>query len=112
MPLLRRITRETPPDTAAVIVTVVPGPDAVAATASPASPSRSWGCSFCLEDLALHLAGANDPAFTAIKAKYTNVVGGDPRGLPPDRGMELELETGDAPMPRSRPEALVGRCAC
>jgi hypothetical protein len=26
-----------------------------------------------------------------------------PRALPPDRGMELELETGDAPMPRSRP---------
>ena len=30
-------------------------------------------------------------------------VGRTPPGLPPDRGMELELETGDARMPRSRP---------
>ena len=28
---------------------------------------------------------------------------GAPHGMPPDRGMELELETGDARMPRSRP---------
>ena len=30
------------------------------------------------------------------------MLGGAPPGLPPDRGMELELETGDAPMPQSR----------
>ena len=59
--------------------------------------------SFCLEDSALHLAGEDDPAFTTIKTKYANVLGGAPPGLPPDRGMELELETDDAPMPRSRP---------
>jgi len=59
--------------------------------------------SFCLEDSALHLAGADDPAFAAVKTKYADVLGGAPPGLPPDRGMELELETGDAPMPRSRP---------
>ena len=157
--LLRHITRETPPDTAAVIDAVVPCPDVVAATAALTSPSRSSGwsrpvdadhaelaaleaahrqaararrrpgrppeptttgrfadgvevlkdgtelhlASFCLEDSALHLAGADDPAFTTIKAKYSDVLGGAPPGLPPDRGMELELETGDAPMPRSRP---------
>ena len=28
---------------------------------------------------------------------------GAPAGMPPDSGMELELETGKAPMPRSRP---------
>ena len=33
----------------------------------------------------------------------TEVLGGAPTGMPPDRGMELELETGVAPMPRSRP---------
>ncbi len=31
------------------------------------------------------------------------MLGGALPGMPPDRGMELELETGDAPMPRSRP---------
>ena len=57
--------------------------------------------SFCLEDSALILAGADDPAFMAIKTnlKYADVSGGVPPGLPPDRGMELELETSDAQMP-------------
>ena len=43
---------------------------------------------FCLEDLALHLAGADDPAFTAIKTnlKYADVLGGAPPSLPPDPG--------------------------
>ena len=39
--LLRHITRETPPDTAAVIGVKVPGPDVVAAPSALASPSRS-----------------------------------------------------------------------
>ena len=59
--------------------------------------------SFCLADAELHLEGSDDPAFAALKARYADVLGGAPPGLPPDRGMELELETGDAPMPRSRP---------
>ena len=42
-------------------------------------------------------------AFAALKHQYSNVFGGAPRVMPPDRGMELELETGDAPMPRPRP---------
>ena len=59
--------------------------------------------SFCRADAALRLEGAVDPAFAALTIKYADVLGGAPPGLPPDRGMELELETGDAPMPRSRP---------
>ena len=59
--------------------------------------------SFCFEDLALHLACGDDPAFTAIKTKHADVLGVAPPGLPPDRVMELELETGDGLMQRSRP---------
>ena len=59
--------------------------------------------SFCLADAELRLAGADDPAFAALKVQYADVLGGAPHGMPPDRGMELELETGDARMPRSRP---------
>ena len=59
--------------------------------------------SFRLVDAELHLTGTDDPAFTEVKARYADVLGGVPSGLPPDRGMELILETGDAPMPRSRP---------
>ena len=59
--------------------------------------------SFCLADAELRLEGADDPAFAALKVRYADVLGGAPPGLPPDRGMELELETGGAPMPRSRP---------
>jgi hypothetical protein len=62
--------------------------------------------SFCLADAELLLAGADDPAFTALKIQYADVLGGAPAGMPPDRCMELELETGGAPMPRSRP----GKC--
>jgi hypothetical protein len=68
--------------------------------------------SLCLADVELRLEGVDDPAFTALKFKYADVLGGAPPGLlggappglPPDRGMELrgELETGDAPMLRSR----------
>ena len=59
--------------------------------------------SFCLADAELSLEGADDPAFAGLKVKYADVLGGAPAGMPPDRGMELELETGGAPMPRSRP---------
>jgi len=59
--------------------------------------------SFAMADAELHLTGADDPAFAALKAEYADVLGGAPPGLPPDRGMELVIETGDAPMPRSRP---------
>ena len=59
--------------------------------------------SFCLADVELRLSGADDPAFTTLKAEYADVLGGAPPGLPPERGMELVIETGDAPMPRSRP---------
>jgi hypothetical protein len=59
--------------------------------------------SFCLADAELRLAGADDPAFAALKIQYADVLGGAPPGMPPDHGMELELKTGDAPMPRSRP---------
>ena len=59
--------------------------------------------SFCLADAELRLEGTDDPAFAALKGKYADVLGGAPAGMPPDRGMELELETGGTPMPRSRP---------
>ncbi len=58
--------------------------------------------SFCLADAELRLEGADDPAFAALKVTYADVLGGAPSGMPPDRGIELELETGSAPMPRSR----------
>ncbi len=59
--------------------------------------------SFHPADAELRLAGVDDPAFAALTAKYADVLAGAPKGMPPDRGMELVLETGDAPMPRSRP---------
>jgi len=59
--------------------------------------------SFCLTDAELRLSGDDSPAFTTLKAQYADVLGGAPPGLPPERGMELVIETGDAPMPRSRP---------
>ncbi len=59
--------------------------------------------SFCLADAELRLEGADAPAFAALKIRYADVLGGAPAGMPPDRGMELELETCGAPMPRSRP---------
>ena len=58
--------------------------------------------SFCLAD-AERLQGADDPRFATLKALYADVLGGAPPGMPPDRGMELELKTGDARMQRSRP---------
>ena len=48
--------------------------------------------SFCLADAELHLEGADDSAFAALKLRYADVLGGAPAGMPPDRGMELELD--------------------
>ena len=59
--------------------------------------------SLCVADAELGLASADDPAFAALQVKYADMLGEAPLGMPPDRGMELELETGDARMPRSRP---------
>ncbi len=59
--------------------------------------------SFCLADVELRLAGNDDAAFAALKVEYADVLGGAPPGLPPEQGMELVIETRDAPMPRSRP---------
>ena len=59
--------------------------------------------SFHPAEAELHLTGSDDPAFATLKAEYADVLAGAPKGMPPDRGMELVLETGDAPMPRSRP---------
>jgi hypothetical protein len=59
--------------------------------------------SFCLADVELRFAGDDDAAFAALKVGYADVLGGAPSGLPPERGMKLVIETGDAPMPRSRP---------
>ena len=53
---------------------------------------------FCLADAELQLQGTDDAAFAALKHEYADVLGGAPPGMPPDRCMELELETGDAPM--------------
>ena len=51
----------------------------------------------------LRLEGKDDPAFEPLIARYQETLGGPPKGPPPDRGSELVLETGDAPIPRSRP---------
>ena len=65
-------------------------------------------------DSELRIAGAEGLAFTAPKAlrsrpntptypQYADLLGGAPPRVPPNRGMGLELETGDEPMPRPRP---------
>ena len=48
---------------------------------------------------------ADPPEFSILASEYADVLGGPPPGLPPDRGPEFELriDTGTAPMPRSRP---------
>ena len=56
----------------------------------------------CFGAAELPLVGTDDPTFVPFAA--LNVLrGGIGAGHPLDRGMELELETGDSPMPRSRP---------
>ena len=54
-------------------------------------------------DAALALEGQDHPAFAELKVEFADVLGGPPSGLPPDRGIELVLETGSRPMPRTRP---------
>ena len=46
--------------------------------------------SFALADAELRLEGADDPTFATLKAKYADVLGGAPHGMPPDRCMELD----------------------
>ena len=70
---------------------------------SPKDGAELHLASFCLAGTELCLAGADDAAFSALKVKYAEVLGGALPGMPPDRSMELELETGGAPMRRSRP---------
>ena len=45
------------------------------------------------------------PEFVALAAEYADVLAGPPPGPPPDWGSEFELriDTGNHPMPRSRP---------
>ena len=45
------------------------------------------------------------PDFAALAAEYADVLAGPPPDLPPDRGpaFELRINTGEHPMPRSRP---------
>jgi hypothetical protein len=52
---------------------------------------------FCLADVELSLSGADDSAFTTSMRMCLEVP-----GLPLERAMQLVIETGDAPMPRSR----------
>ena len=54
-------------------------------------------------DASLALEGQDHPDFAALKAEFADVLAGPPPGLPPDRGIELVLETGNLPMPRTRP---------
>ena len=42
--------------------------------------------------------GADNEAFADLKEEYADVLGGVPKGMPEDRGMELVVETGDAQM--------------
>ena len=58
---------------------------------------------FGLADAMVKLSGQDDPAFTAMKAEFKDVLAGPPAERPPALDMELVLETGDRPMPRSRP---------
>jgi hypothetical protein len=46
-------------------------------------------------DASLSLEGQDHPAFAALKAEFADVLRGPPPGLPPDRGIELVLETGN-----------------
>ena len=68
--------------------------------------------SLLTEDLSFSLpVEMGDPSdFAALAAEYAAVLAGPPPGLPPDRGAEFELriDTGDRPMPRSRPMKRIG----
>ena len=60
--------------------------------------------SLCLADAVLRrlrLEGTADPIIKTLKAKYADVLGGALQDMPQDSGMELELEKGDACIPRS-----------
>jgi hypothetical protein len=63
--------------------------------------------SLLTKDLSFSLPAetGNHPDFATLAAEYAAVLACPPPGLPPDRGAEFELriDTGDRPMPRSRP---------
>jgi hypothetical protein len=76
--------------------------------ASPTGLSCYWTgqlhlASFCGAEATLSLEGQDDPAFDGLKHKFMDVLEGPLPGMPLDRRMELVLETGDHPMPHSRP---------
>ncbi len=54
-------------------------------------------------DNLLELQGADHPAFSKLNSEYADVLGNSPPGRPPDRGIELVLEAGARPMPRTPP---------
>ncbi len=56
-----------------------------------------------MADAELRLAGHDNPAFAVLKAENTDMLGGASQGMPPERGMELVLETGDALMLQQGP---------
>ena len=49
------------------------------------------------------LDGQDHPALAALKDEFADIMLGPPPGLPPDRVIELALETGSRPTPRTRP---------
>ena len=49
------------------------------------------------------LEGQDHPDFAALKAEFANVLAEAPPGLPLERGIELVLEIGNRPIPRTRP---------
>ena len=68
--------------------------------------------SLCLAVAELRLTGTDDLTFVALKTQHaaSDVQGGAPPRMPPGRSMELVMETGVAPMPRSLPvKRLLGR---
>ena len=54
-------------------------------------------------DTSLNMHVVDHPAFAALQSEFADVLGRPPRGMLPDCGIELVLETGDLPMPRIRP---------
>ena len=53
-----------------------------------------------LAEAELHLQSADDAAFSVLKHQHAHVLGGAPQDMQQVRDMELELEMGNAPMPR------------
>ena len=69
------------------------------APASPEGPSPPER----LPDDRVEFTGGDHPAMHPLLREFAGVLGGPPPGMPPDRGIELCIDTGDHPMPRTRP---------